>query len=303
MVRRGVVGLLFIVLFFVLFSARSFKSAGTVNVAIAGDPVIIASWQKEGNLVLVTIPATFAIDAVGGMGKYPIRSLWQLGEIEGVSGDTLAGSLEELSGVPIPFYIGGAQTQGDTLARIKRVFSPAVLTNFFTHRFKTNISQFTLLSLVWKTNVNPDKTKIIAIDSGQVEIETEADGSTLAVINQHAVDNKLGDTFENRELREEKLTIRVDNATQWPGLAQSVARKINRVGGNVVGIGNREKSIDTCQIEGTDESLKTKTAVYIASLFSCKNIEVKEQNYTDLTVVIGRAYESRFRPRESLPPQ
>ena len=57
-----------------------------INVLIAGDTVVLASWDtQKGDLTLTSFPKDGYIQAIGGYGDYSLDSLWKLGFIEKIS--------------------------------------------------------------------------------------------------------------------------------------------------------------------------------------------------------------------------
>lgn len=295
--RRVIVGILFVLalttILLVWNRDRNETPLSQVNVAIDGDPVIVASWQREKNqLVIVTIPASFASRAVGGLGTYPIRSLWQLGTIQGVSGLILSQSLEELLALPIPWYIGEIPAD---LA--ENVFSFESLPAMVTGRIRTNMPIMKFIALTWwRLFARSDRTIEIPLGASVTTQEPQPDGTIVPLVSTEAVDESLGDTFEEALVRAEKLTIAVYNTTATFGLGERAARIIDRMGGNVVRIGNEEATLERCQIRASGDNLATTTSRILAGIFGCDRISSVPDTYADVIVAVGSGYESRFVP-------
>lgn len=304
MVRRGIVGILFVLALAILLVWNRGRDAETpltqVNVVIDGDPVIVASWQREKDqLVIVTIPASFAAQALHGLGTYPIRSLWQLGTIQGVSGLVLSQSTEELLALPIPWYIGEipASTTTNAAGRLEKVFSIQTLGAIVTGRIKTNIPIVKFIGLLWRRSfARGDRTVEIPLGASVATGQPQPDGTILSLVSTEAVDENLGDTFEEQAIRREKLTVAVYNTTATSGLAERAARIIDRIGGNVVRIGNEERTIQRCQIRANGDHLNGATSRMLASIFTCDRVISVGEGYADVIVALGRGYESRFVP-------
>lgn len=282
------------------FYKNSLTSLGQLTVVIDGDPVIVASWQRDaGRLVLITIPANLYIDVVHGLGTYPIRSLWQLGVIEGADGLILSQSLEELLAIPTKWYIGQISGIRETNATstLRQVLAPTSVLGLLSGRVKTNLPLTTFLWLVWQ-HVLGDRGRVVsvAIAESVATRQQQPDGTTLLTLRPEAVDAFLGDEFEDRQVREENLTIAVYNTTSIPGLAERVARRLGRIGGNVVSIGNQEGQVERCQVRGQPETLVSTTAEVIRQLFNCNNVAASGGEHTDLSVFIGREFAARFLP-------
>ena len=302
--RSRIVGILFVLALALWLVWNIFRKSETpltqVNVVIDGDPVIVASWQREQDrLVIVTIPASFAALAVHGLGTYPIRSLWQLGTIQGSSGLVLSQSLEELLALPIPWYIGEIPENSNinAVSRLQNVFSFQTLPAIVTGRIKTNIPIVKFIGLAWwRLFARSDRTIEIPLGASAATEEPQPDGTLLWLVSTEAVDTVLGDTFEEQDARGEKLTVAVYNTTTTSGLAERVARIIDRIGGNVVRIGNEEVTIERCQIRANGDHLNTTTSRMLASIFTCDRVTSVPDSYADVIVALGRGYESRFVP-------
>lgn len=302
--RSAIVGILFILaltIWLVWNRERDVETPITqVNVVIDGDPVILASWQREKDqLVIVTIPASFAAQAVGGLGTYPIRSLWQLGTIQGVSGLVLSQSVEELFALPIPWYIGEIPENSnvDAVGRLQNVFSFQTLGAILSGRVKTNVPIIQFIGLTWwRSFARSDRTIEIPLGASVTTGESQPDGTILQLVSTDAVDESLGDTFEEASVRAEKLTIAVYNTTATSGLGQRAARIIDRIGGNVVRIGNEEVTTERCQIRASQGNLATTTSRMLASIFTCDRVVGVPDSYADVIVAVGSGYESRFVP-------
>ncbi|MEK7065407.1 MAG: LytR C-terminal domain-containing protein, partial [Patescibacteria group bacterium] len=136
----------------------------------------------------------------------------------------------------------------------------------------------------------------IPLGASVVTGEPQPDGTILPFVSTDAVDESLGDTFEEASVRAEKLTVAVYNTTTTSGLAERVARIIDRIGGNVVRIGNEERTIERCQIRVNGDHLNTTTSRMLASIFTCDRVLQVGDSYADVIVAVGSGYESRFVP-------
>ena len=262
------------------------------TVVIDGDPLMVASLNKENNtLVLVSIPATLSVDVAHGLGTYPISSLWQLGEQEGTSGQIMSLSVEELLAVSIPWFVGGTDQD------LYEIFRFRTIPRLLSGAIKTNMTLATFLWLSWHLGaVTSDRVIRISIPRALTTRDSLPDGSERHTVSGALLDTVLSDEFEIESVRRERLTIRVVNTTTTPGLAERMARKVSRIGGNVVRTGNEEVSVEDCQIRASRDVLKSKTVAVLAALFGCVELASTAEQYSDLTVAVGRAYEARFTP-------
>ena len=155
----------------------------------------------------------------------------------------------------------------------------------------------TFLWLSWHLGaVTSDRVIRISIPRALTTRDSLPDGSERHTVSGALLDTVLSDEFEIESVRRERLTIRVVNTTTTPGLAERMARKVSRIGGNVVRTGNEEVSVEDCQIRASRDVLKSKTVAVLAALFGCVELASTAEQYSDLTVAVGRAYEARFTP-------
>jgi hypothetical protein len=293
----GVVALIFIVAFCLfIFNKPKVSSLQRVNIVLATSPITVWSWNKDdGSFIVISLPSDAVIDAIHGYGKYSLEALWKLGFIEDAT--TLNSSLSYALGIPIQWYSGseGLPSVSDPVSYGREYFS---LTHIFGRR-RTNIPLSLYISFSRAlASARVDKIEFIDFTRKIVTYDEDIpDGSKRKVVDLERVDEVLKGIFEDSQIRKESISVAIYNSTQVPSLGNRAARLLTQSGILVVSVGNEDKEISQCEIEGTTHSLETKTASNISDILGCKRIPVTDQRRTDLTVKIGGRFASLFSPQ------
>ncbi len=293
--------ILLAVIFGVIWFGGIHTVGSRMTVVLVGDPVTIVSRDAtDGSFLVVSLPATAVVDSVHGYGQYSLESLWKLGSIEGKVGTVLSQSIEELFGVPVPWYVGRNNhtlvgKSSDPLTLVKSVFSVPAVLEFFRGAFVTNMSPREFLTFAWVfSQRKPDNVKIIDLARTLVS-RTLADGSSVLLADTNSVDQAVGNMFEDSAIRKEGLSVAVFNTTSVPSLGTRVSRMLSHAGELVVFVGNGRPTIGACLVTGGKKVLASRTAAFIAAQYGCRKEEGTEPR-ADLTVRIGTDYQSRFLP-------
>lgn len=260
------------------------------TIVVVGDPMRMVSRDEHTNRwVIITIPAGVTIEGANAYGSYSLASLWELGQIDKKKGSLLVTSLEDVTGIPLYWYIS-------ELNEKNQVFSLSTLTRLITGTIETNIPLHEFVRLIWAyKQTRADRIETVDLkDLSILMSESLPDGSTVETLRPERLDAALETLFEDQDIRSEGLRIAVFNATGRPQLGSHAARMINRIGGLVVSIGNEDTQIDQCILRAVKTQLGSKTAAILKAIFSCTNQELKEEGRADLDVILGSAYEERF---------
>lgn len=253
------------------------RDGSRLTVLAIGDPMVVWSVDTKSNtFIKITIPADVQVDAVGGYGRYSLAALWKLGTIDKKNGTLVSGSLEEVLGISIPWYV---DISGGRLLPRSNMPLPLLISWLGTMR-----------------SVKPDRTTAIAITpKTALEVQELPDATRIMVMDPARVDALLGTQFEDEAIRREHLSVTVYNTTDMPTLGARVGRMLNRVGVFVVRVGNDRPAIDRCMVSGEPKAVKSVTSRTIAAIFQCALVE-KPSETGDLDVRVGTRYQARFLP-------
>ena len=279
----------------VLYSlSRSDNGLARITLAIASDPVVLLSWNRSsGQFILVEIPADTVIEGVYGYGKYSLEALWRLGDIRKEDHKLLTKSLEQVLGIPVSYYLGIDKgvlpVNPDSIDTARQLFSyRRILAHAFgAGRWDMPLSVF--MQLAWRVHFSrADAFQAIRFsDTNALVDETLADGQQVRVLHPQRADPIIGNLFEDEAIRRERIRVAVYNTTQIAAMADGVARLLQHMGVFVVFVGNDNRQITQCEVNGRKEALATKTARMIVTLLGCSRAEKTDVDRADLIVYIG----------------
>lgn len=270
-----------------------------VSVAIVGDPVQIWTWNRTAQtFVLLIVPSSARIGAVGGYGRYSLDALWRLDTLDKLGGTLFLGSVEDALGLPIRRFIAPQATtihRSDHLATIKSIFS---LTNAFSGvlgRWKMNINPFEFLAFARAVQfARADAVQTIDLGQTAAMVDEELlDGTVQKSLDPDRLDAVLGRVYEDIAIRTEGVSVAVFNTTKTPTLGGRIARLLSHMGVLVVAVGNEAPMTNRCELRGKKETLGSVTAKRIVYYFGCDSKE-EENERADLILFLGKEYEKRF---------
>lgn len=304
--RNIIVILALAAVIFLWFSFGRRTNASRFTVAFHSNPVIVWSWDiRKERGVVVSIPDSTLIEAIHGYGKYPISSLWKLGELNQKNAGLLSLSLSEVLGVPVPWYMELLRESKSTnaLGVVREAFSLKNLIAYFSGSYRTNISPRLLFKMVRIVHTLVNSTTVTSIDLSRTpslrSLEL-ADGTQAYEIDEKALDTLLGNEFEDEKARQEAIPVGVYNTTDTPTLGTRMARAITHLGGNVLLVDNSTNPVTSvCLVSGKEYALKSYTAAFLIREFGCvseKGQEVSVDERVDLAVFVGQEYAKRFEP-------
>lgn len=266
---------------------------------LVGEIVHIVSWDaKREQVVIADLPGTAVIEGTRGYGRYPLFSLLKLDGIDRHGGKVFIESLSDALGLPL---VGISELSPDapkdgSVELLRQAFSWKSLFELRKHHA---IPWSTWASWVWAARtLKADQVE--AINATQVLVDQlQPDGSTVAIFDAQRFDYLYGNLFTDTRIRTEGVTVSVYNTTGVPTIGQKAARILAQLGVSVVTVGNDETAIAGCMLEGTKDSLRSQTALFIRSYFLCQTKQSDEtQGTSDLSLRLGTDYASIFAPRK-----
>jgi hypothetical protein len=285
------------------------------GIVLATSPILFLSFTPGEDLSVVAIPENTYLELTRGFGFYRIKSSWGLGEIEAekeknfASGQLLKETTQDFLGVPVDGWLGPAedswevgQTKEDLealksdLTSIKIFGQGRKLVNFLG-RLKTNLSYFDLVSLWWNIK-NTRFDKVSFINLGQTKAAAPlvlVDKMSVLAFDQKLLDSALLGLFKDKKIVEEDLTVEILNSTHTEGLGQRASRVISGLGGEVVSIGNLEKSLPQSQIRAPAKILSSYTASRLSKIFGTEAaVEDSPEARADIQLILGEDYARIF---------
>lgn len=272
------------------------------SLVIAGSPTHILSINAAKNsIILIDVPEDTVISATQGYGDYPIRSLITLDDIDNHHGKLITSSISDAFGIPITWYVQpGELGNGDgNVDLVRRIFSFGNLFKVLQGSMDTSMPFTTWINLVWALRFIPaDGVETIDIRQAIIHVESP-DGSSVATLDESRVDYMLQNSLFDTGMRAEGITAAIYNTTQVPTVGLRASRQASRMGVQMVFVGNAEPLVPECQINGSREALRSKTAEYLADYFDCKKEEgagdIGRGTGADLVVLLGEKYAAQYK--------
>lgn len=286
---------------------------GRFNFVFAAEPVLVLSLSpREESLTVVLIPQNTYIEAARSFGLYRAEAIYPLGELDGMGGQLLKGSVQEFLGVPIEGYIrinpkfeyrNSKFSQEELIDLKKRVVSwrvflkPQKALKFIRENLATDLT-FWDMARIWlqAKKVGSGKVNLIDLEkSGVLSPFHLPDGQVGKIGDPLLIDNLLKDFFLEPTVRSEKIAVEVLNGTDTPGLAGRAARIITNMGGKVTHVGESQERFDRSLLRGNKQVLGSLTAFKIRKLFDCR---VVEEGGEILNLTVGREYKNQLFSRD-----
>lgn len=295
----GAAGVVFVLVFFLL-STITKGNPYRKSVVLYGHPTHIVSWGENlRNVVMLDIPSDVVIDASHGYGQYAVESIYTLDQQDHKGGNVFVDSLTNALGVPLSGYaaVGSVADAKSSISLLRSLFSWSSIPAVIFHRIPTSIDSRTWISMVIAAqSVQGDSVKVLGANSSYIPLE-RPDGSRVSVVDPSRFDYIVGNAFLDGALRSEGVSIAVYNTTDSPFIGQKAARVMSRLGLQLVFVGNSAPKVSTCEIQGSNHILDTKTAQFIRDYFHCANARKNQSDTTaaaDLVVLLGTRYASQF---------
>lgn len=263
-------------------------------------------------VTIVKIPAETYLNLPFAFGKWPARSIYNLGqaEIPTFGGQLLKESLSLTFGIPVDGYvlISGNLANSPLDKTILNFRQNPWRFFTFLKQVKTDLSISELFKF-WGAmrSVRPHKFQIINLDQTEItNSELLKDGSRILGIDQIKLDQFVQDQCQDSKLINEAYTIGLLNSTETAGLAEKAARLINNLGGRVIFTGNWDEKLKNSMILGKDSYTKLKLGqIFTPTCFKkpipdfCegKNNLSEISSRADITIILGSDFAQKFLSR------
>lgn len=236
----------------------SWDSKSNINFLVKSASIALVSFNPtEEQITLVNIPDETLVETSHGFGTWQLRAVYDFGQLQKDIGGykLLKDSLSYFFGLPIEGIV-----EGDLANMIKN----KKVSFFSFSNLKSDLSLIDLIKLEMKiSKVRFDKIKQIDLrDSVALDRQKLADGSDVLGADYVRLDQLISELSDPTIVSEHK-TIAVFNSTNYPGLAQTAARLISNIGGDVIIVTNSKNKYQKTQIAGE----KSKTLTRLKQIF------------------------------------
>lgn len=239
-------------------SARvPWNGESNINLVIRSGSISLLSFNpKEDRVTVINIPDNTYLKVAGGFGDWQLRSVYDLGGYQ-----ALKDSLKVFFGLPIDGYV-----EGDLLGGFSKLAD-----------LKTDLTLWELIRLqIGFWGIRFDKMEKVDLGSF-LDKQTLADGTQVLTADPVKLDSQLTNMMEPA-VTSEHQSIAIFNATDKPGLAQTAARMITNIGGEVIIITNSRSKLKTSRVTGKP----SKTLQRLKNIFECLKCDSIDLTMEDL---------------------
>lgn len=238
-----------------------------LNLVVKMDEIYLLSYQPNNkSLTIIKFPGEIYIDIPYNFGKWPIRSIYDLGQAEKppMGSRLIKDSTGSLFNLAVDGYIiiNDSSTNFPNLIDSERKnLLPGV---GLLSKSQTDLNLLEFLKIWWAIKgVRADKLKIIDLEKSDLtKWLLLPDGSRVITLDQVKLDQFEEGRFEDANIKDEGLSIGILNATDDPGLAEKAAKLITNLGGRVIFTSNAPLRVESSTIVAK----KSYTTKYISKI-------------------------------------
>ncbi len=259
-----------------------------LNLVVKMDGVYLLSYQPNGkSLTVFKFPGEIYMDTPYNFGKWPIRSIYDLGQAEKppMGAKLLKDSIGSVFNLAVDGYIitDGSSTNFPNLIDRERGSLLPGIDLLSKTQTDLNIPEFLRVWLSIK-GVRTDKLKIVDLEKSDLtKWLLLPDGSRVITLDQMKLDQFEEGRFENANIKDEGLSIGIFNATDDSGLAEKAAKIITNMGGRVIFTSNAPEKA----IRSTILAKKSYTLRYLSKMMHLYCPQPKDTGFWQKISIFG----------------
>lgn len=275
-----------VLVFYLFFKPHVWDKSQRLTLATlkeSGDVVVSFFDPQNSTITSFLIPGNTEVNVSKQLGQWKLKSVWKLGENEGLGGKLLSETITKSFKAPVEAWASQG-AMGLTSSLPSQVMK-AVLGGYETNlslRDRVNLGIFSL-----KVK-NSSKIFIDMRETGYLQPMLLADGEEGFKVKS-VIPAKIAAIFADSQISKEGILVRIINKTKDPEIANHIGQIIEMMGAKVVAINQEEIDETDCMVI----SRKTFTASKIAKIFSCE-LEEKDGENPNLDFVFGSKFQTRF---------
>lgn len=262
---------------------RYFKSDNRLTLVfqeVDGTVVVSSIDPVALEIVNISIPGNTEVEVAGGLGKWKLRNVWQLG-LQEKKPQLLASTLTSYLSFPVASWStehGRGLVDGGMLDLLKGLF--------LTYRTNLSFGDKVRIVILSRSIDDVKKIDIDLTDYSVVKKSTLNDGTEGYVIT--GLDSpKVHSYFGNYYLYEKPTRIMIKDNTQVDNYAKQIGHVLEVMGGKIASVveGKSDERF-LCKVGPNDD----KRAQTISALFDCELVEsLHEQNF-DVVIELGKDF-------------
>lgn len=274
------------------------------NVVVKSDQVYLLTFNPTSKQVLaLIIPPDTYINLPFNFGKWPVRSIYNLGQTENppVGAKLLTRTLSLNLGVPVDGYMLMQQdkAKAQILDLISQIRSNPFVSLSLLRSSHTDLAPSEYLQL-WQKLAGVRFDKIKVIDLSRAEIFDKAslrDGTSIWLVNPAKIDQLLAPNLQDDKIADEGFSVGIYNTTGVNGLAVYASRLVSNLGGRVIFTANSDLALPNSAVLGRESYTKLR----LTELFVENNRYPKlPDSRADVTIFLGKDFADKITDLKSL---
>ena len=268
---------------------------------VNSNPVIFISFSaRDESFDILSIPSNTYIEVPHGYGFYQARSVFGLGEIEEKGGMLFKEAIQEFLGLPVDGWLAMKNDEWkidngkEGILKLRnKLFGVGWLKKM--PELRTNFNLWDLLRFWLKIGlIRPDKINFIDLKENSCLSDfILADGTVVLKDEVSCLDSIAKKYFIEEEIRQEGLSIKIVNTTNFPGLGVKAARLVDNIGGRVLRVESAEEERIETEILVEKRNLEKKTLRRISKGLNAKIVEGEPEDF-DVVIFLGKDYQKKL---------
>ena len=270
---------------FVSVKTRLWDSRGKLTLVSTqenGDVLVSVLDPSASKIINIVVPAETEIEVANQFGIWKVKSIWKLGENEGVSGELLAHSITKNFRFPIMGYLEKARI-------LTGKIGPTSILEIFTLKSDLLIGDKVKILFFAIKLKDSQITNINLENSTYLKETVSLDGEDGYVVRGN-IPVELSAIFVDQDVAESNLRVVIINATGGSRTSVMVGENIEVLGARLVAFEKSPKSELDCEVVGVEKRIVEK----VISIFGCTKGEGELGGAFDLEIRLGSAFVERF---------
>ncbi len=285
-----------------IFFTRKWRT----NIALRTSPVVVISFPKSESdkLLFITMPDQVYVTVPYGYDSYLLESVWKLGELE-KKPYLFNHTIEDILGMKIQGYVGFADSapvnQENLDSITENIKQDLNWTQLIFHQLPTNLNLLDRCYLYWQLlTLKVIQTDLIDLKSQMSDafIQNSQDKSANSLPDYDKIDTIIARQIEDLHVRNENLSVEINNTTKTANIGQKFARYVANIGGKVIAIKNGDPISQACKISIKNSVKNSTLAKFLQQEFDCQLQESEEMD-AEIRIDLGEKIADRYLQKTS----
>ena len=240
------------------------------------DPVL-------SEIIIISIPGNTRVEVSRNLGKWDVKSLWQLGNHEGLGGLLAVETLTRNFFFPSDGWADEkflALASGDLFSSMKLLIAPV----------ETNLGRGDILNMIiFSTNIsNKNRINIDLSETSYIRREMLLEGEEGYLLTGKMPGN-LKALFSDPQISSKQTKFVIKNYSGNRAVNERIAKLVEVLGGKVVSLEDKEAQGFDCYVAGVDKIIVQK----LSMLLICEE-RFEESTSFDIEIGFGTNFVERY---------